>query len=148
MAVTAKNDRIVTRLATPDDISFIYATWLRSYRNDSPATKYIGTELFYKQHEKLLDNLLGASTTKVIIACDTQDHELIFGYMAFEPGILHFIYVKKPFRHMGIMHQLLESQSIDLATCQASHITYGLIRLWDAGVKTIRFNPYLANKPP
>jgi len=129
------------RKAKSDDINFIYATWLRSYKHDSPLTKYTKRTLFFDEHQKLLDRLL--PKIQVIVACDENDQDLIFGFLAFEPKIVHFVYVKEPFRKMGIARKLIESQGINVNECQASHLTFGLLDLWTAKKVSIEFNDYL-----
>ncbi len=130
------------RKAKAGDIEFIYATWLRSYKHDSPLTKYTKRELFFDQHQKILDTILSNDGVQTCIACDPEDEDLIFGYITFEPKIIHFIYVKYAFRKRGIATKLLE-QILNIEQCEASHLTYSLLDLWTAGKIKIEFNPYL-----
>ena len=126
------------RSSTKNDVSFVYATWLKSYKYDSPLTKFTKSELFYNQHQKILDRLL--LKAKVNVACDQNDEDLIFGYIVFEPHVIHYIYVKEPFRGYGIATKLLEAIE---GSYQASHLTYSLLDLWSAKKINCEFNPYL-----
>ena len=131
------------RLAKANDINFIYSTWLRCYKHDSPLTKYTKREIFFEEHQKLLDRLLTKKGTTVAVAVDDKDPDLIFGFLAYEPKIVHFCYVKEPFRKMGIARQLFESQKIVPEECRATHLTYSLLDLWTAKKVEITFDPYL-----
>lgn len=130
------------RQSNLNDINFVYATWLRSYKDFSPISKYIERQSFFPSYQRILDKLLSRDQIKVMIACDENDSELIFGYVAFEPGIVHFIYVKEPFRKMGIAKKLC-SHIPDFNQCKASHLTYYLLDLWTAKKTNIQFNPFL-----
>ena len=131
------------RKAKSEDINFVYSTWLRCYKHDSPITKYTKRDLFFGEHQKLLDHILTKKETTVVVAVDENDEDLIFGFLAYEPKIIHFCYVKEPFRKMGIARQLIESQELKLSECQASHVTYTLLDLWTHQKVDIQFNPYL-----
>jgi len=138
------SNQVSIRPAQPDDIPFIYSVWLRSYRHDSPITRYIKQETFFKEHQRLLDRLMLRQSVKVTICCSESDPALIFGFMAYEtPNIIHFIYVKKPFRGEGFAKLLIKSQGIVLEQCQTTHLTYGLLDMWKENKTSIPYNPYL-----
>ena len=126
------------RIAKKEDISFVYSTWLKSYKHGSPLTKYTKRELFFEVHQRILDELL--SKSKVIIACKDDDEDLIFGYIVFEPHIMHYVYVKEPFRNYGIGKRLIQEVKTPF---QTSHLTYSLLDLWTAKKIQCDFNPYL-----
>ncbi len=98
------------RTANPEDIGFIFNSWLKSYRSSSVATKVINTIFFAEQH-KLIERLLANAT--VIIACNDNDPSQIFGWAVAEriQGIfaIHYIYVKHSFRRMGIANELIKA---------------------------------------
>lgn len=146
---------IKIRKAKKEDINFVYSAWLRCYSNNSPITqRYVRKESqkkedfeqaranFFDTHQKILDTLLSKDNMEVLIACDDQDEDLIYGFSALEPGIIHFVYVKQPFRKMGIGTKLLST--IDLNHCKTSHLTYGLIEMWLAGkMRKCEYAPHL-----
>lgn len=130
------------RMSNVGDINFVYSTWLRSYKHDSPLTKYTKRELFFDQHQKILDRLLSKEGMRVSIACDPDDEMIIYGYLVYEPNVIHYIYVKDAFRRRGIATTLLNQlQSLD--TFEASHLTYSLLDLWTAGKIKCEYNAYL-----
>lgn len=95
-----------------DDYAFVYSTWLRSYRFNSVFTRKLTNKVYYEWHHKAIERIFGRGGF-CIIACDTSDKNVVFGYIVGERtssgDIIHFIYVKKAFRKLGIMAKLLDS---------------------------------------
>lgn len=104
------------RQANQEDVSFIFNSWLKSYRN-SLFAKNIPNEIYFTNHHNLVENLL--QNNKVIIACSKEDPSQIYGYICagHTDGILtlHYIYIKQTFRNMGIAKQLLSMFNHDSA---------------------------------
>lgn len=100
---------IALRHTHAEDISFIFSSWLKSYRN-SLHVKNISNTVYYGEHHKVLERIMKRS--EAIIACDPKDQSQIFGYMVYEiiTGVLvvHYAYVKQSFRKLGIMNKMLE----------------------------------------
>lgn len=111
------------RRADEKDISFIFNSWLKSYRS-SYFAKSISNTIYFEGHHKIIEKL--AKTSEIIVACNPQDPEQIFGYICAEKidGIfcLHYIYVKQSFRRLGIGKLLLNSFERDKE--QASVFTH------------------------
>ena len=92
-------------------------------------------------HDLLLKKLL--PNIRIMIACDPSDSDTIWGYAAWEPGLLHWVYVKSAFRRQGIGTVLLKSlEGMDFSKneLRVSHRTVGLLKAWP----DVRFlwNPY------
>lgn len=102
--------QIYLRDATEHDVSFIFNSWLKSFRAGT-LCKYVDNTVYFSEHHKLVEKLLKRSTTK--IACNPENPEDIYGYITHESidGIfcLHYAYVKHTFRNLGIFKQLLAS---------------------------------------
>ena len=111
---------IKIRDAHPEDINFIYATWLRSYRRDSDVGRQARNLVYYKEYNKVIDHLLTSSTIKV--ACLDDDEVVILGYAVFDRDNIHYVFVKEAFRRLGIAKRLIESSLILPETC--THSTY------------------------
>lgn len=101
---------IKLRLATSEDVSFIFNSWLKSYRASSFA-KGIANEVFFNEHHKVIENLV--KTERVTVACSERDENQLYGYIVAGTiegfFVLHYIYVKHSFRSMGIGTMLLNS---------------------------------------
>lgn len=93
------------RSACGDDLNFIYATWLDSYRYDSAIGKAHKNTIFFAEYKKVIDLLLEKSD--VLIAHVPESEETILGYMVFEPQVLHYIYIKGSFWNLGLGRDFL-----------------------------------------
>lgn len=93
------------RAVNSEELSFIYSTWLKSY-SISGANCFNDNHLYYKYQRMLIDKLLGQSS--VLVA--EVDGEVL-GYIVFEIKtpflMIHWAYVKKTFRGMGIYQAML-----------------------------------------
>ena len=98
------------RPATEGDISFIFSSWLKSYR-ESHFGSIIPTTIFYTEHHKVVERLLKGCQT--FVACNDNDLNELYGFICAEQVdgifVLHFVYVKHTFRMLGIGRQLLNA---------------------------------------
>ena len=132
------------RAATQEDVSFIFNSWLKSYRN-SLFSKNISNTIYYTEQHKLIERLI--SENKVIVACNTEDPNQLFGYICSGEVegfyICHYVYVKHTYRNMGIGKQLLkESSHNPLVASLYTHHTRIADRL--APKNNLIYHPYLA----
>lgn len=65
---------------------------------------------YYSEHKHVVLNLILRS--RIMIACSAEDEDQIFGWVCYEKGLLHYIYVKTTFRNMGIGRRLLDEAGI------------------------------------
>lgn len=90
------------------DTNFIYNSWLKSAQadHDLPNSKFFDS---YRDHIKEI-----LKRSKVIVACDPEDPTFLHGYMVCQQVegvfILHWVYVKAPFRKMGVASDLIRSE--------------------------------------
>ncbi len=98
------------RTATQEDVSFIFNSWLKSYRQSNFA-RSIANEVYFNEHHKVIEDLV--RTNKVTVACSESDSNQLYGYIVAGTHegffVLHYIYVKHSFRAMGIGSMLLNS---------------------------------------
>ena len=108
---------IAIRPACTDDLPLLLNSWLKSYRN-APAVTTVPNELYFDegmgQKARIL-SLLGECETRV--ACDPEDHEVVYGWITFEPTldlptIVHYAYVKQAYRRQGIGTALLRDAGV------------------------------------
>lgn len=99
---------ITFREANETDLPFIMNSWLKSYypfSQRAPEPRY-----YFEGHRKLLDRVYRRS--KILVACNPEDTEHIFGYVVHEPKaehqIYHWCFVKFAFRNMGLARSLIE----------------------------------------
>jgi len=97
----------LVRKAIPNDIPFIYATWLNAIKNDSALGLSTTKTLFYESYRLVLDYILSHNAT-VLVACKTDEPNVIYGFLVSEDNKLHFCFVKEHFRKLGIARSLFE----------------------------------------
>lgn len=112
------------RDAIDEDIPFIYATWLESYRYDSYFGKSHRNTIFFNDYKKVLDKILLES--HVSVACVKEAPDTILGYMVHEPGVLHYVFVKGPFRRLKIATGLF-NYAFDNPYITYTHKTYTVV---------------------
>lgn len=140
------------RSGNAGDVSFIFNSWLKSYR-DSPSVRNIpNTEYFDNQH-KIIDALVNPNQTPnsiLVIACRKDDPSNILGYLLGETSkeygvdnlYLHWVYCKHQYRNQGI-GTLLEKFAINLVKPTRiwyTHYTKILEKLLKS--RSYRYNPY------
>jgi ribosomal protein S18 acetylase RimI-like enzyme len=131
------------RQATSEDASFIFSSWLKSYRH-SLFAKLITNTIYYEEHHKVIEALL--KNCNVVIACNESDLSQIYGYAVSDKidGILviHYIYVKHSFRNMGLGKALLNSFEHD-ASAACIYTMHTRIADKLAARYNMVFHPYL-----
>lgn len=119
-------NEITVRLAEAKDFDFIYATWLRSYRFSSQFAKKISNEVYFHWHHLVIDRIKERGG-EFLIACPLDEPGVILGFMCTESvqdvKNVHFIYVKKQFRKMGVADALVDASRVDLDKVRFTHWT-------------------------
>ncbi len=128
------------RKANPDDISFIYATWLKSYHYDS-WTRSIAKSVYFDNYKLVIDRLLNQS--EVLVACHPTDENVILGYCVFEPNLIHYMFIKEAFRRFGIATDLIKKAGVK-ESATITHKTQMAIPILRR--KDFIFNPFILYK--
>ena len=147
---------LLVRDALPGEENFVYNSWLHSYRSSSFA-RPIDSKTYYAFHHAVIERLLSRTTTSILIAAHAMTPDVILGYLIVETPatmplgcatmpIAHFVYVKQPFRRLGIGKALLEHLKPKLGPFSAlyTHKTNdgeGLLRAIEEF--KAQYNPYL-----
>lgn len=106
--MTNIKEKINIRPVVTDDVSFIYATWLRGLYHGNSWFREIDPGAYFKTYHSVLEFILfKRKDVKCSVAVLKEDPNIILGYCVTEPTILHWIFVKKPWRKMGIAKALL-----------------------------------------
>lgn len=98
-----------TRLAQESDHPLIYATWLKSQYYGNAWFKAIEKSIFYGGYKAVVGQRLATAT--VVVSCLESDPDVVLGYACFSPDgtVLHYVYVKKAWRQLGIAKELVPS---------------------------------------
>lgn len=102
-------DLNITKGYTQADESFIYSSWLKSYKN-SPHTRRWSDQSYDKYQRSKIASLLTRSI--VIVARPVDWNDGILGWLCYEQTdakyFLHYIYVKTAYRRNGIAARLVD----------------------------------------
>lgn len=133
---------LIIRPMQPGDVPLVLNSWLKSYR-DCPATWGTANDVYFRTQKAVISKLL--SRCNVAIACDPDDAEQIFGWLAWEDGekdiVVHYIYVKSLFQRMGVASRLWESAAPGSREVVATHVGPDSNALKDKGIK-FRYKPF------
>lgn len=153
---------LATRQATPADLVFVVHSWARSYRDSHKA----GLEQvadFMQTQPPILRKILSRPGARVLVAYEqaaTSTKADIYGWLAYERGfeiprqgvmeqpdcpLVHYFYVKQPYRRLGVWAQLMKAAGIALdrhmyLTCETSV-------LLDLPLPRTTFNSNIARNP-
>ena len=122
----------------PDDFSFIRSSWCKSLRSGSYYHHSIPEKTFYAAHKAGINDTL--ENAKCLVATPANEPNIIVGYLVYEERgsdeyvVLHYCYVKKMFRMMGLANLLISIASKDRQLI-ATHYTNK--------IKKLVFNPYM-----
>lgn len=130
------------RQANGDDISFIYATWLNSFREDSDRGYECRKSIFFAEYNLVADRILEDLNTEILVACSPENQNVIFGYLVYEPGIIHYAYVKELFRKLGIARSLFIAAETPKVITHKTRTIKPILRKHDE----IIYNPFILYK--
>lgn len=102
---------VAYRAATPDDLRFILSSWVRAFAWQRKTPEGMTPRHYRAALRATIGDILRRPTTRVAVACNPHNHNLVWGWAAFEDGptpVLHFVYVKELFRGLGIGSKLVE----------------------------------------
>lgn len=127
----------------PGDANFIYNSWLRSNRQNTPYD-LCENPIYFTEHHKLIERLL--KDCKTVIACSVNDVAEIYGYICYQEVestmVFHYAYVKHTFRNLGIAKELVAETGHDLTNA-------ALFTQWTKGSAKLMkkynllFHPYI-----
>lgn len=109
---------LLIRPAREGDMAFVIDAWKRSYEA-SPAVRGADREHYRAEMSRAIRRLCSRATVRV--ACASEDDDHVVGFAAFSQpegarAELHYVYVKKDFRGMGIARKLLADVSVGTYT--------------------------------
>ena len=106
------------------DRDYLTRSVLFSYLGNSSEVKRINKDSFMIGENKVINALI--NKCEVMVCCDDQDDDLIFGFVIYENvkdwDICHYVYLRKDFREKGIV-QLLIKQIQKTEQLSLSHLT-------------------------
>lgn len=128
--------QIEIRESYESDRNFIYSTWLRGIYFGNDWFHEIPSDIYYKNYQLVLDEILKRPKLTISIACLADDKDVILGYIVYEQTVIHYIFVKESWRKMGIAKKLSPT-NITVCT-HLTNIGKSLKKKYD-----IVFNPFI-----
>lgn len=105
-------DYFYRTIQSEKDKSFIYDAWMKGYANSETNPFKFNQKphfLYWKYQKQLIKDLIG--TCNVVMICGEEQSDL-YGFIVYEIEhpylIVHWIYIKKDFRHFGLATELLK----------------------------------------
>lgn len=147
MKLTRENLPLKIRHATDEDISFIFNSWLKSFRNGA-LCREVSNTVYFAGHHKLLESLI--PKCQLLIACSPEDSSQIYSYIVFTriDGVFvcHYIYTKHTYRRLGVAKALLELTGYDKKTLSCfTHYMKSLEKKYEK--YSMVYHPYLLFSP-
>jgi GNAT superfamily N-acetyltransferase len=130
-----KTDLVSVRNVDPDDCPFIYATWLRGLRHGNDFFNDIDQTAYFEEYHKVIAGILLRPNTIISVACLKDDPGIILGYSVRSSQALHWVFVKKAWRGIGIAKSLVPSE-INTVT-HLTRVGRSLLKK-----KALKFNPF------
>jgi GNAT superfamily N-acetyltransferase len=96
---------VLLRGVVEDDHRFIAASWFESYWKATARAQNIPYLAYKRGQDRVIRSILGRAEIKIAYFANVPEE--ILGYIVSEGLIVHYLYVKSPYRHVGIAHKLL-----------------------------------------
>ncbi len=114
--MSASELRVEIREGKPEDEAFIFQTWLLGMKKASYEVRRMRDGVYFARWHRLIEDILERGAT-VLVACPPGDPDTILGYVvaetAREKPVIHFCYVKLPWRRLGIATKLITARIPD-----------------------------------
>ncbi len=127
---------IVIREAHINDMPFIYNSWLISYGSSSGL--HISKDLYFREQQRLIEKLVGNPQVECLVACLPEYENQILGWVCRDRSIIHYMYVKHPYRKLGIGRTMLNVLGSVKFLTHHTRISTVICPKWK-----ITYNPYL-----
>jgi GNAT superfamily N-acetyltransferase len=129
------------------DRDYVARSVLYSFMNGSKEVQKINRDSYFQAHNLTVNNLL--NHCKCLVICDGEDFDLIYAFIIYENlekfDVLHYLYVRKEFRHNRFAAELLAKMKSEgkNRNLSISHLTdefrpARLKRLWEKVI----YDPY------
>lgn len=100
-----------------DELGFVASAWKQSYQ-DAPQNEAVPPAAYYARINRQFDALMARLAIKVLVARDAENRDTLLGFVCFEPTrdtlALHYTYVRRSNRRLGVASELLRSALGDL----------------------------------
>jgi GNAT superfamily N-acetyltransferase len=99
------NPEFLLRGPAPTDIPFVLNSWLKSARDVGDHASMSNAVYFAGYRNECVAKL---ETGNVTVACSSEDPDQIYGWLAWTGRVIHYVYVKHPYRRFGLARAMVE----------------------------------------
>ena len=103
-------DAFLIRDWVPADEHFVKSAWRGSFRLAGHGVQDADHIHYDMEMDRVFDRILPRATVK--IACDPKDPDNLIGFAVLTGSELHYVYVKRDFRKLGVVPAMLEGLDI------------------------------------
>lgn len=141
------NSDVIIRDARESDMPFFWSSTLNHFKHSATATKNIPASIYFWHEQKIIEKMLKRAGSFIRMAALRDDDETVLGFVWGNeaPQTLHYLYVKRAFRLMGIAKQLCDESFDDIDQIYVSRMSYDGARLIGK-YKQLVYNPYVMNE--
>ncbi len=117
----------------------IYSKWLRSFRYGNPYFRLVKpADVYYRHYHEHIESILAHPEVCISVAVLSDTHDVVLGFSVYSIPVLHYVYVQKDFRRLGIGARLLPAGSKEF-----SHLTRIGLDIWHSPkYEDLKFNPF------
>lgn len=103
--------QFIVREFQESDRAYITRTVLFAMLENDKQTRRVNKDSFLSAHNKILNAVINNS--KCLVIADPEENKLIYGFIIYEQSqgdydIIHFAYIRKDFRGLGLLSNLKE----------------------------------------
>lgn len=117
--------------------AMVFKKFLFSLRYSNRFFRLIDKDSYFKHYEQYIKMLMTRPQAQVKLAVLDDDYDVVLGWALIEPDVLHYVYVNRENREIGIAKALLQNQFSEV-----THLTNMGLKLWSTKLPHVIFNPF------
>lgn len=117
--------------------NMILAKWMRTLRFGNDFFKLIESGGYFSSYQIYIKNILIRPACIVRLAVITDDPDTCLGFSVSEPEVLHYVWVEKDNRNIGIATALTR-----FPFKYITHLTSKGMSIWNKKYRDVQFNPF------
>jgi hypothetical protein len=117
--------------------NMVLAKWLRTLRFGNDFFRLIDSNSYFAAYQQYIKNVLLKPQCIVRLAVLSDDEDVCLGFSVSEPEALHFVWVHKDNRKIGIGNALVQ-----FPFKYITHLTNTGMTIWNKKYKDCKFNPF------
>ena len=122
----------------PDNYrNMILAKWLRTLRFGNDFFKLVESDSYFESYQKYIKTLIYRPQCIIRLAVLTDEPDTCLGFSVSEPNILHYVWVEKDNRKIGVAKSLTQ-----FPFKYITHLTRAGISIWNNKFPDAKFDPF------